>query len=488
MNPVVINNIIKALIENQQWPNITFKSGSLFAAAVDAISCNSARDPGVTDTEAAAKWLEKMYADESPILANLCDEAAMVIADGLTNARETIKTINAQVTEFVNTIEDRVGRQIVLDPKLVQPEAGSNEFKFARMDFSPLNKIAGTTAQMAVMDETIVGAKGATATNYIGIMEKYANMKVKGEPIDIELSDDTRQTIITELNSANPQFNTDTIKMALALVTRAGVVNEFIRNCQIAMEPKTDYTDEIVEALAIIDIYGNLIPKLHDKLLELGRIDATNAVNLDKVMAVLEMYFYFVQYHRNGLYQDTVLFKNQLRNPDLDAKMTAAGLTDLDVTKHLGIVWKGNILQAVGITMASLQNAKERVDVEYANGVAADELYRKHTLAGIYRTITVKVMCDYFNTLNIDVYEYVLAKMDGLAVGGEPLEDLLFNILVTYQYNNNPVLTAIYRKLGAAYIQAVKNNPQVDESMINDVNVDIMLEVAVEVIAKKMLA
>jgi hypothetical protein len=487
MNIALIKNVIKYLVENDRLPSIEFRDETVIGALLKNIASTTIVNPGETPSQSADRWVDELFANMDENLAAELAEIANVTATGLLNAVNEIKTIQSVVEGLCQKIDKIVDRGVSLDPELAKIlDKGSVEVNYQSINYAPLDVMGNSKSVSYGMFEFMGIAGTAQRQGYISVIERYVQMKKAGTIEDFAVSETDTKAIIDSVVASTPSATVESVTDALSILTTKVRLDTLMINCSRNTQPAANQTENMFEALRIVDRYATVLIKLQDELIRRDYKKASELSNFKSFYAVLEVYHFFVNYHRENTFNGTILFTNQYLNTDVINQAKEAMITNEDIARHISVVYNNKLVVGTGLALSAVIADKANVLLKFKNATSKNELYAKLQLAQMHKSATMKVMGEYLESLGIRDSKYIDAKTDQLILTGISVEDLLYGIIITKNYMGT-IVDVLHNKLGTALRDVVIQNPDVSGDIVHVKMLSVYVDVVTTVIAKKIL-
>lgn len=486
INYNIISEVITNLARSGALPTIDFCKDSPIEMALRVITDASNTPSDLNDVEIAQNWLDQLVGYESPVIDAAIEDLANTLVEGINGSVDIIKAVQLMVGDIVAAMDSKVAEGIALDPKLqallVEKEIS---YEFGVFNYSPLDAMG--ISLMKTMEEAVGITSDSVALAYSSICERYFAMTAGNlVPTPVSIDEDTKNAIIPLVNALSEDWDEDDVKAALLLICSDTRIENLHAKIDALGENKVDRMDDLVEAVHLLAQYGVLIPKIQTALYEAGYDGVVLTGNINIVLHLLEVAAYIASYLRKTLYADTVLFKNDLLNPDKLNELKEKGLTPMDVARHRKIIYGGPCILAQGITLNALISQKEKIDQLYMEGASADELYQKRELYRLQATAIQHELGKVLSAKGYDPTAYLAKLSDANRMIEAPWEDVVFEAIVHFEHANTMVGT-LYKLLGKAYTQAIKDNPEITVPVMTAYTLEAYLEVVITVLSKKVI-
>lgn len=487
MNLERVGPIVTDLVEADCLPKVIIKEGSPLGAAIAAIAGTSTRKPEETDTQAAERWLSDFASHNNSIVETQIDEISKVLISGMQGSIRTIKSLHTTVTDICGKVDSKVDVAVGLDPKLAHlVNTDNSEVSYVAVDFTPLNSLGSSSSLTGAINEFIGADESSPRLAFNGVMERYVQMKSSVATADIVLKDEDKVSIIDAINKSTSTHDKDTISDLVGLLTSTNRIQVLKNNCVRTVSSAANVTSNMMEALRVVSEYAKLLPIVQTKLLDLGYEEIVSAGNFIQVSAVLETYHYFINYHRESTFANTILFNNNMLNPDMEEAGKIAGISNADLGKYVQTILNGKLVLDVGLLLTTAQQAKAIVDKKFAEERSADDMYVRLTVGRLRKTALVNNLYSFLEDKKVTTQKYIDGRADELIRTDIPLEDLVYDILIKCLYPNS-IIGTLHNYMGKAFASAIVDNPELDAATINSKTIDSYLEVITDLLAKKIL-
>lgn len=487
MNKAFVNKLIASLAENDAIPNFRFKQGTVLEKAVSSLTSTSSMHANEETDVMVQRWMSDLESADSIILDTQIDEIADSFVDGILGIARTLRSLHTEVSDITTKIEAKIDFGVSINPKLAKLLDGKNvEIDYLPIDYAPLANIGTTEAAMESIRGAVTGTNAADRSAYYRVLEAYVQVAAPGVPVDILITPDDKEKIIDEVNASGSNWDKDMVKDTLNLLTNPVKIKSLIATMDRTCAPTVDKTASFMHAISVLQEHTAVMETLQLAILNNGYEAITTAPNFKKVMAVLETYFYYVNYHRATTFADTAVFNNLMSNPDNVGAIKQAGITTQGIARYIAVRHGNKLVSETGATVSAIVGTKSEVEEKFEQTEAESDVYTNIEVGKIRRRSLINVVATYLGDLGIDDVGYVAGKADELMRTKATVDDVVYGILIGKLYPNTLVGT-MYERLGTAYAEAVVNNPKVDVIAMNETTIDTYLGVVVELLAKNLV-
>ena len=481
-----IKNHILSSVKAEALPDISFKQGSnLYAELLKNIPADTAAVEGGTELEQVTAWLDSFTEADKESLVGVISTVATSFEEKITDGITSLKELHNTVETLQGGINEEYNRRIALDPKLAKASEGESvDFALESYDFSALATVGDSASVINGVEETVIDSGDLSAEYKFKVScSRYLPRMLSGVTTgQLVIDEESKQKIATSLLEKG--HDTESVTAVLSHLTKGTGLNALVSETKstIVDQPSTDKA--MYKCMDVVNKYGPCLTDAEGAIVGAGfDPDAING-NVKILSSVLDICAYFVYHHRLYTYNDTVLFSNGLKNPDVATKATAAGITDEDVVKHRTVVNSNLPISKIGLTVEKLTSSKERVADTYANSSAEDEKYVTAKQNDIMvRTVSV-VLSNHVKEFNSrDMYDDIAYAAGKMVINKTPLHDVLYGVLLKVMHKDTMV-EELYHKLGAKYNEVLNNNKTVDQDLVDESTVKVYAEIITKFISK----
>jgi hypothetical protein len=484
-----ITDILKDLAKNNMVPSVEFIAGtSLYANMLKAISVESEFDNSLSDDEIIEKVLNLLkdnYVAIEPTIESISDAFANKLKDGCSKLKE----IQNDITTLSEDINKSIEQRISLDPKLSKLLSDKDiKHEFDTYSFNMLNYV-GSKDELIRSIHNVVIAKDANEINddykFNISISKYLNkILLDIVPKNIELTEETKQKVITEVVQLDESLSKEDVSKLLNIITSDIQISRILVNAKKYLSIDSGVNESFFELASYVSLIGPNLLKIEEVLL---KNDVSIDIIKDNVLilnSIMEISAYYVIYHRHNTFKDTVLFISGVLNPDMIQRTKDVGISNTDIARYNKYFLKDFSPGKCGIVLQKLVENKEKVDKIFNDAEKEDSIYIASAKSIIIRAAFASILSNYFKgKINTDMYANMYDRADRISRFNMTIEDCLYLAIIQTLYPGTMV-ELLHKRLGDAYKNLLSENKDVTEVVVNETNIGVYSELISEFLVK----
>lgn len=498
--------------QHNSLPNIVLSQATDLGQAANGVIGVDNRSEGESAAALVGRYVDEFaaaFTDESNSeMVSIFNEVVEVCSDKLIHVFTKIAGVKEHATSLSGEMEKTVQQMLARDP-FVSAHAGVSTIN---VDF-PIHEWCAVGAVGS--NAYIIGkVNGSVTVESAEVPETFSMHHFKlacdnlkdAEPIkDIEFSEESKTAFVNAIHEATSDVSINVIKEGVDCLTISKQLNVVVNALASKdIDPSKIYTT--------IQFFSNMINCLVivTDVIQSGTVEVSNSSkdaldeNIEKARMMCVLMAYYIAMHRETSYKDAILLPDGSLNKDnLDAFYQGGGNNQM-VAHYIRAMFKDdlNSIPVRGVPADSIVKSatalEERVKKDIANvegriavattqaRVAAfkhissvylkEELKQRFgdkddvTLGAIYRKVEAHVfpaICNAITMYNITFLDATLSMiMESSYVG-------------TFAY-------AVFKKLGAAYINRANIGGTIDQAAIDIVEIGVITDIVSEFVISKL--
>ncbi len=491
-NIELITALLIALQKTNAIPSCEFKKNSpLYNDILLMANISNSVHPTEQEKTLITRWMNDIstsYDDIKPNIDSITTALSNKILDGI----QTLSNVKKLVKELTIDIEDDINRHISLDPKLDKEINENNvEFTFDVYDFSMLNTLGSKQSIIDHVTNSVLSANTSLSpiAQFNVVKGKYLNTILGIEKLESRLSLDPeiKDNIIDTVNAKDENTTKDMVNHVLTTILDGSKTQRLRNTIERMVRVEVDPNELFFYFASFISDFSNILPLLIKELNE-NKIDITDiSKNIKTIETLMEYGAYYIYYHRDTTFADTILFTNDTKNPDMVKKCEDGAISNKDIAQHKSILVKNIPMSKVGLTLTRVLNNKERVDKLFKKEEQSDKIYTTVTIAKYKKEAIVRVLNNYFkNNGDIVSVDKLIHKANHIVRTNVPITDIVYNTIIDVLHKDSMV-EMLYKELGIGYAKLLDESSEVSEIKVAETNMVIYAEIITKFIKKHML-
>lgn len=488
---------ILAKDEHNPLPARIFKSNNiLFEEVLKACGLADQQMTSESEEERINRWQKEvsdLYGNETFGLV------AESLAEKISGAKEVISGVKEMVTSLASDIESKCNTYIASDPflhkhyKPVKADVSFDPFPYEVLSLTgPVNNLRDYVYGEVGLQEYDINSR----SHFNVAMEKFAASKLKDDRVDdIEVSKEIKEAIIEEVNKKNDHLLANVIRNTVnLLVSKKQLIA--MKNRMMNAYKRTETTEACIMMLGhISDIRGcsQEIMRVVSAM-EFGSALETFSNNISFTDDCTDLCAFYVSWHRTNTFKETVLFRNKMINPDLQARCKEEGIEPVDVARHVNKIYGSITMPTTGATLKSICEQKERIAKKVERESSQLEIRIRAGVAEKKRNAFFSVVHEWLSNSDnenvptgSELVRFVKRRAADLVSKDTPVEDELYNICMKVMHKDTFVST-LYKRLGMEYHRMVADNKNITVGDIAMTNLSTYAELITEFISERFMA
>jgi hypothetical protein len=487
MNLQFIKSHILNAVEADALPNVSFKpGGNLYAALLKNLPMGEIdNQPGATDLERVTAWFDTFDESDTDSLMGVISTVASSFEEKITDGITSLKELHATVASLESGITEEYNKRVASNPRLAKAVSSEGiDFSLPTYDFSALASVGDSASVINGVEEaTIDSGDLAPGYKFRVATSRYLPRALAGVTTSkVIVNEESKQSISDTL--VGKGYSADNVKNVITHVTLGTGLLALVEKTKMMVTDQPSTDKAVNWCMSIVNEFGPCLTDVESTVIAEG-FDADKIDNNVKIMsAILDLCAYFVYHHRMYSFNNTVLFSNGEKNPDVAKKALAADITDEDIVKHRAALNSNLAIPKLGLTIDKIVANKERVEKIYTEASTEDAKYvevkqREIMVKTISKTLSAHVK-DYNNN---DMYDNISFAANKMAINKTPVHDLLYSILINVMHSGT-IVEELYQKLGDEYSNILSNNNTVSQDLVDESTVKVYAEIITQFISK----
>lgn len=495
-----MNHLIK---EHKSLPSIGFKNNtSLSMSAQNFIGTGDVHGAKINDTQYIMELvveLEEAFGNRMVNGATLThiDEIIAALTNVISGSMESITTLKTTVATLADKIKAIKAEKLSRDPyyKANHGTDGTATPSFTELDWTPLITIGTANAIIAnVHDKLNIQNPGVTSSSYLGTMGRYVSPSAGKNTtrfVDVDIPKDKMDDIVTIINSSVESVLPDEIRATLKLLTNKKIANRFALNTIKQATNLQLPCNSLMFIMNHLNGTRKVTEAIKQNIIELApTTDAAIKANIEYMDELFLLMAYAGTHLRNVMFERTLVFPNQMLNPDTLVVFTNQDGTLENIAHHLSFKYPTNELPARGITGEAILGAVKYITdkVTASAGQVKTRLTRlenKATKAAFIEVLTAYLKDvendDKTTFTHNDPKALIGYSANDAIIKNLSIEDCLYSVMIKLHYQGTFVKT-LYTELGSAYLKLVNESSDIEKNDLDIADMTVLVELATEYI------
>ena len=511
---VNFKQMLMAEAEQNGLPNLVLSQNTDLGQIASRIVGVDNRAEGESAAALAGRYVDEFTAalseEANADILKLYEEVVAVFADKFNKVFGEIAAVKGHAAELAGEME-RVKNDILARDPFVAAHTGLSTLNtdFPVRDWSVIG-VVGSKPYIIGRVNGSVAADGAEVPEAFSAHHfnlAIDNLKSAERLQDVQFTPETRVNILETIKNACGEAAPADVEAGFDMLTIGARFNAYINALASKdMDPANIYKTIVAFTAAIENVY-TVIGVIQSEMVDLGNSNrAIMDANIEKAKVICELMAYYIAMHRESTYAEALLLPDGALNKDTMDKFTQAGGTPIMVAHYIRAMFKDK-LEAIpvrGVPVDSIINSAtalaDRVKRDIANAEGRISLATNKARVTAFKHVAGKYIINEVEQKFADkdpvaktaIVEKITMAVCPAIVQAITMYEISFMdaclSLIMESGDPRSFAYAMFKKLGAAYVNRADLGGDIDQSAIDVVESKVIADFLSEFVVTRLCA
>lgn len=452
-------------------------------------------DISIENVSEAVKEYEALYNNKLENADQFCslDTIANAFAAKLHTGVETLRKVKDNVTELVETVNNRVVTRLAEDAFLSAFYNIDKHPTMKEVEWNKLDNINELGVIIKLHDTINLGLEAPVTNEIISLLlNRTPYTDDKSELTSITIPEEKTTKIVNALAAQVKGYSRDYIAGAFQNILELDTHRCIQATNKLKSFANGKDAAEINKMLSLADSYNQILPLMNKNVLDLAESTMVELnKHIDAIQYITNMTIYLCSHYRNTIWKNSVIVPGTLYNPDVMDEYEKQGGNMTQLCHHTNEYHPDGKIPTHGISGQYVIDRAKALSPKIEQRIAVDsqkaEQLKKEITRGEFIYAGVEWLDAHKQYYSPSFYSNDLSKFAAAVYDNNinaPMTNMFYDLIIQSCYRET-IVPEIYKRLTNAYLKHASSSESISQEVCDQIEAAVYADMVSEYLVEQ---